>query len=169
MSNNALDIPSYRQTTAENSLNLIQEIGLHLSGLEQLRIMMENDRRPGMAKTMDIKLTTVNPGHVVFEAMPDARMYNPVGTVHGGFAATILDFACGYPVLAMMQPGQGFSTLDLHVSYHRKITQNTGLVRAEGKLINIGRRAAFTKAELTDKQGKLLASATSSLLVMCAE
>lgn len=157
---------SFPENAAEYSENLVQEIGPGLPGLEQLRIMMEKDIRPGMGTTMGIRLTGVSPGHILFEATPDVRLYNPIGTVHGGFAATILDFACGYAVLSMMRPGQGFSTLDLQVAYHKGITGNTGLVRAEGKIVTFGRRAAFTKATLADTRGRLLASASSSLLVM---
>lgn len=159
-------IISFPENAAEYSENLVQEIGPDLPGLEQLRIMMERDLRPGMGTTLGIRLTGVNPGHVLFEATPDARLYNPIGTVHGGFAATILDFACGYAVLSMMEPGQAFSTLDLQVAYHKGITGNTGLVRAEGRIVTFGRRAAFTKAELADTRGRILASASSSLLVM---
>lgn len=147
-------------------MNLLHEIGPHLSGLEQLKAMLETDRRPGLGETLDIRLVEVDDGRVAFEATPDIHLYNPLGTVHGGFAATMLDFACGYAVLSKMMPGQSFSTLEIKVAYHKAMTKETGLVRAEGKIITFGRRAAFTEARLTDAAGKLYASATSSLLVM---
>lgn len=147
-------------------MNLLHEIGPHLSGLEQLKAMLENDRRPGLGETLDIRLVEVDDGRVVFEATPDIHLYNPLGTVHGGFAATMLDFACGYAVLSKMTPGQTFSTLEIKVAYHKAMTKETGPVRAEGKIITFGRRAAYTEARLTDAAGKLYASATSSLLVM---
>jgi uncharacterized protein (TIGR00369 family) len=149
-------------------MNLLHEIGAHLSGLEQLRVMMESDRRPGIGETLDIRLIEVDDGRVVFEATPDIHVYNPLGTVHGGFAATMLDFACGYAVLSKMLPGQSFSTLEIKVAYHKPMTKDTGPVRAEGKIITFGRRAAFTEATLTDLDGRLYASATSSLIVLSA-
>jgi uncharacterized protein (TIGR00369 family) len=102
------------------------------------------------------------------EAIPDVHLYNPLGTAHGGFAAAMLDFVCGYAVLSRMTPGQSFSTLEIKVAYHKAITKETGPVRAEGKIITLGRRAAFTEARLTDAAGRLYASATSSLLVTSA-
>ena len=149
-------------------MNLLHEIGAHLSGLEQLRLMMESDRRPGIGETLNIRLIEVDDGRVVFEATPDIHVYNPLGTVHGGFAATMLDFACGYAVLSKMLPGQSFSTLEIKVAYHKPMTKDTGPVRAEGKIITFGRRAAFTEATLTDLDKRLYASATSSLIILSA-
>ena len=147
-------------------MNLLRDIGADLPGIEQLRVMMRTGKRPGMAETLDIHLVEVEDGRVVFEATPDLRVYNPIGTVHGGFAATVLDFACGYAVLSKLGAGQSFSTLELKVAYHRAMRSDTGTVRGEGKVVTMGRRAAFTEARLTDRAGGLYASATSSLLVM---
>jgi len=147
-------------------MNLLHEIGSPLTGLEQLKVMMTNDLRPGIGKTLDIRLIEVEEGRVVLEATPDLHLYNPIGTVHGGFAATMLDFACGYAVLSKLTPGMSFSTLELKMAYHKAITKDTGPVRAEGTIVTIGRQAAFTDARLEDVQGRLYASATSSLLVM---
>lgn len=147
-------------------MNLLHEIGLHLTGLEQLKAMLELDRRPGIGETLDIRLIKAEDGYVVFEATPDIHLYNPLGTVHGGFAATMLDFACGYAVLSKIVPGQSFATLEIKVAYHKAMTKETGPVRAEGNIISFGRRAAYTEAKLTDLDGKLFASATSSLIVL---
>ena len=147
-------------------MNLLHEIGSHLTGLEQLKVMMTKDLRPGIGETLDIRLIEVEEGRVVLGATPDVHLYNPIGTVHGGFAATMLDFACGYAVLSKLTPGMGFSTLELKVAYHKAITKDTGPVRAEGTIVTMGRRAAFTEARLVDVHGCLYASATSSLLVI---
>jgi uncharacterized protein (TIGR00369 family) len=147
-------------------MNLLHEIGSHLTGLEQLKVMMTKDLRPGIGETLDIRLIEVEEGRVVLEATPDLHLYNPIGTVHGGFAATMLDFACGYAVLSKLTPGMSFSTLELKVAYHKVITKDTGPVRAEGTIVTMGRRAAFTDARLVDVHGRLYASATSSLLVI---
>jgi uncharacterized protein (TIGR00369 family) len=147
-------------------MNLLHEIGPDLPGIEQLWILMETGKRPGMAETLDIRLVEVDDGRAVFEATPGTHVYNPVGIVHGGFAATVLDFACGYAVLSKLRVGQGFTTLEIKVVYHRAMKSDTGLIRCEGKVVQMGRRAAFTEARLTNSDGDLLASATSSLLVM---
>jgi uncharacterized protein (TIGR00369 family) len=128
--------------------------------------MMETGRRAGMADTLDIHLVEVEEGRAVFEAVPGIQHYNPIGTVHGGFAATVLDFACGYAVLSKLRAGQGFSTLEIKVAYHRAITSSTGTLRGEGRVVQMGRRAAFTEARLTNRKGDLLASATSSLVLL---
>jgi uncharacterized protein (TIGR00369 family) len=103
---------------------------------------------------------------VVFEGTPSLRVYNPIGTVHGGYAATLLDSACGCAVHTRLSATQAYTTLELKVTYHKAMTAETGPVRAEGRVITIGRRAAFTEAKLTDASGRLYASATSTLLVM---
>jgi uncharacterized protein (TIGR00369 family) len=147
-------------------MNLLHEIGRHLSGMELLEAMVEADHRPGMGKTLDIRLAEAGDGRVVLEASPDVNVYNPMGTVHGGFVATMLDFACGYAVLSKLAAGQSFTTIELKIAYHRAITRDTGMLRAEGKVITAGRRVAFTEARLVDAAGKVYASATSSLLVL---
>jgi len=136
-----------------------------VSGLEQLRQMMEKNDQPGLADTLDIRLVEIEAGRVVVESKPGLHVYNPVGSVHGGFIASMLDYACGYSVMSRQGPGQTFTTLELKVSYHKAIKHNTGPVRAEGRVLSIGRRVAFTEAKLTDASGKLYASATSSLLL----
>ena len=147
-------------------MNLLHEIGPHLSGMELLERMVEADHRPGMGKTLDIRLVEAEDGHVVLEASPDVKVYNPMGTVHGGFVATMLDFACGYAVLSKLAAGQSFTTIELKIAYHRAITRETGVLRAEGKIITSGRRVAFTEARLVDLAGKIYASATSSLMIL---
>lgn len=136
------------------------------SGLEHLRALMFSDRpSAGIGRTLDFKPVELEEGRVVFEGHPSAAVYNPIGTVHGGYAATLLDSACGCAVHSKLAADQGYTTLELKVAYHRAITADTGPVRAEGRVTSMGRRAAFTEATLKDGQGRLLASATSTLLV----
>ncbi len=137
-----------------------------LTGLEQLRAWRASGRRPGIGQTLDFEIVTIEDGLVVFEGTPGLAAYNPIGTVHGGYAATLLDSACGCAVHSKLAPDQLYTTLELKVAYHKAMSARTGKVFAEGKVVSIGRRAAFAEARLTDAQGKLYASATSSLLVM---
>jgi uncharacterized protein (TIGR00369 family) len=101
----------------------------------------------------------------VFAGTPGEHAYNPIGTVHGGYAATLLDSACGCAVHSRLSANQAYTTLELKVAYHKAISRNTGLLRAEGRVVSFGRRAAFAEASLTDSEGRLYASATSTLLI----
>ena len=147
-------------------MSMARDAGLHLTGIEQLREMAALGKRAPIGQLMGFTLVEVEEGRAVFEGRPGEEVYNPIGTVHGGYAATLLDSACGIAVHSRLAAGQGYTTLELKVAYHRAMTVKTGLVRAEGKVISFGRRAAFAEARLTDADGRLLASATSSLLVM---
>jgi uncharacterized protein (TIGR00369 family) len=139
-----------------------------LSGLEQLRAIFDPsrpERAPGIGKTLGFTAVELEEGRVVFGGNPDESVYNPIGTVHGGYAATLLDSAVGCAVHSVLKAGQGYTTLELKVAYHRPMTKDTGPVRAEGKVIQAGRRAAFAEGRLTDLAGRLYATATSTLLV----
>ncbi len=147
-------------------MNLSEQLGAGLSGIEQLRAIMASGRSAGIGTTMDFRLTVIEDGFVVFEGTPGLHVYNPIGMVHGGYAATLLDSACGCAVHTKLHAAQAYTTLELKVSYLKAMTANTGPVRAEGKVIQMGRRAAFSEGRLVDAAGTLYATATSSLLVM---
>jgi uncharacterized protein (TIGR00369 family) len=137
-----------------------------MTGLEQLKAAFGGPVRPGIGQTLGFRIVALEEGRVVFAGTPGREVYNPIGTVHGGYAATLLDSACGCAVHSRLSPGQAYTTLELKVAYHRAMTAETGEVFAEGRVVSMGRRAAFADATLKDAAGKLYASATSSLLVM---
>ena len=147
-------------------MNLSEQLGAGLSGIEQLRAIMASGMSAGIGTTMEFRLTVIEDGFVVFEGTPGLHVYNPIGMVHGGYAATLLDSACGCAVHTKLSAAQAYTTLELKVSYLKAMTANTGPVRAEGKVIQMGRRAAFSEGRLVDAAGTLYATATSSLLVM---
>ena len=147
-------------------MSLVDDVAPGQSGLDQLRALMNGARKPGIGEALHFTLAEVEDGWVVFEGVPGAHAYNPIGTVHGGYAATLLDSACGCAVHSRLAAGQGYTTLELQVAYHKALTSGTGLVRATGTVVSMGRRAAFAEARLEDAWGKLLASATSTLLVI---
>ncbi len=147
-------------------MNLVQELAPDLPGIEQLRLLMRTDRRPPIAETLDFDLVEVGDGIAVFAGTPGPKVYNPIGSVHGGYAATLLDSACGCAAHTKLAAGQGYTTLELKVAYHKALSAQTGLVRAEGKILSFGRRAAFAEARIVDAAGKLYASATSTLLIL---
>lgn len=134
-------------------------------GLAQLHAMLETGRQPPIGETMKFALVEVDRGHAVFEGNPDHSVYNPIGSVHGGYAATLLDSACGIAVHSRLDVGQGYTTLELKVAYHRGLSDRSGTVRAVGRVVSMGRRVAFAEATLHDGEGRLCASATSTLLV----
>ena len=137
-----------------------------LTGLQQLQAAMAIEQPFGIGQTLGFRLVEIEEGRAVFEGTPGRHAYNPNGTVHGGYAATLLDSACGCAMHSRLAPGQLFTTLELKVMYHRAMSDETGVVRAVGTLLSIGRRTGFAEARLTDGAGKLLASATSTLMVL---
>ena len=136
-----------------------------LTGLEQLRALMASGQRQGITDSFDFSLTEVDVGVAVFEGKPWLHAYNPFGMVHGGYAATLLDSACGCAVHSSLSSKQSHATLELNVAYHKALTSETGVLRAEGRVLTMGRRVVFAEAKLIDATGRLYASATSTLLV----
>jgi uncharacterized protein (TIGR00369 family) len=147
-------------------MNLVADLAPGLTGLQQLQAMIAAGGRAPIGDTLEFTLVDAGEGWAAFEGRPDLRAYNPIGTVHGGYAATLLDSACGCAAHATLKAGQTYTTVELKVAYHRAMTHETGLVRAEGRIVSIGRRVAFAEAKLTDGLGRLYASATSTLLVI---
>jgi uncharacterized protein (TIGR00369 family) len=146
-------------------MSLVDEVAAGLDGLAQLRALIASGRKPGILTTLDFDFVEAELGRAVFAGTPGEHAYNPIGTVHGGYAATLLDSACGCAAHSKLSAKQAYTTLELKVAYHKAITRETGRLRAEGRVISMGRRAAFAEATLTDAEGKLYASATSTLLV----
>ena len=136
-----------------------------LDGHDQLAALMAANRQPPIGETLDFTMVELERGRVVFAGSPSRKVYNPIGSVHGGYAATLLDSACGCAVHSALAAGLGYTTLELKISYHRPLSEASGPVRAEGKIVSIGRRVGFSEATLVDAQGRLCASATSPLLI----
>jgi uncharacterized protein (TIGR00369 family) len=108
---------------------------------------------------------TAETGHVVIHSVPGVRHYNPIGSVHGGYAAILLDSAMGLAVHSMLPAGSGYTTLEFKISFIRGMSEASGTVRTEGMILNVGRRAATAEAKITDDKGRLLAHATTTCLV----
>lgn len=138
------------------------------TGMDQLTALIARGIQPNIGQTMKFDLVAVGPGTASFTGTPTIDVYNPIGSVHGGYAAALLDSACGCAVHSLLKAGQAYTTLELKVSYLRGMTVDTGEVRAEGRVIKMGGRAAFAEATLVDAEGRLLATATSTLLVIQA-
>jgi uncharacterized protein (TIGR00369 family) len=120
---------------------------------------------PPIMQTIEPFDFTAEPGVVAFHSVPGFRHYNPIGSVHGGYAATLLDSAMGLAVHTMLPAGTGYTTLEFKISFIKGMTKDTGPVRSEGRTLNVGRRTATAEARITDTKGRLLAHATTTCLV----
>ena len=120
---------------------------------------------PPIGETLDFTLIHAEPGRAVFQGRPLARHYNPMGTVHGGWFATLLDSAVGCAVHTMMPVGKAYTTLELKINIVRALTDRVPLVRAEGTTIHVGGQTATAEGRLTGPDGKLYAHATTTCLV----
>ena len=136
------------------------------SGLEFLQGWLLGDQPPPMiGSTLDMLMVECELGRVVFQGLPKRDYFNPLGSVHGGFAATLLDSCVGCAVHSMLPAGKGYTTLELKVHYLRAMTDRTGPVRAEGKVISVGNQTGVAEGRITDASGKLLAFATTTCLI----
>ncbi|MGR3867649.1 PaaI family thioesterase [Streptomyces graminifolii] len=136
------------------------------TGLEFLRELIGGRLpAPPIGATLNFALDEVEHGRAVFSLVPGEEHYNPIGSVHGGVYATLLDSAAGCAVQSTLPQGMGYTSLDLTVKFLRPITADTGRVRAVGTVLNGGRRTALAQAELLDEKDRLLAHATSSCLL----
>lgn len=136
-----------------------------LRGLEVLRRMIAAGGKPAIGETLDFVFKDAGHGWALFAGFLGLKHYNPLGTVHGGYAATLLDSACGCAVHSKLEARQFYTTLELKISYHVATTDASGVLRAMGRAVKVGRRAAFSRATLTGSGDRLHASATTTLLV----
>jgi|SRR5450756_1278723 len=118
-----------------------------------------------MAVTLGYDITECAKGKVVAVSQPTDAYLNPEGTVHGGFAATLLDSCMGLAIRTMIDSGMGSTTLELKISMLRPITADSGPVRAEGTVLSCGRRVGTAEGRITDREGKLLAHGTTTCLI----
>jgi len=135
----------------------------HYTGLQLLRRVVAGDYpAPSIAARMNFALVEVEEGRAVFRGLPGERHLNPLGGVHGGWAATVMDSALGCCIHAMLGVGEAYSTAEMKINYTRPITPQTGIVTCEGKVVHKGRTLAVSEARLTDGQGRLLAFGTET-------
>ena len=138
-----------------------------VDGLEALRRMVAGDvPYPPIADTIGMRIVEVERGRVVWEAEPGEHLYNPIGTVHAGFVTTLLDSAMGTAFVSTVEAGTRWTTLELKANFTRAITAETGPVRCTGTIVHPGRTVVTTEAKAEDTGGRLLAHATSTILVL---
>jgi uncharacterized protein (TIGR00369 family) len=135
------------------------------SGREYLQKLIDSNHLPPIAALLDFALVRIEPGLAVFSGTPAEYHYNPIGVVHGGFAATLLDSALGCSIHTLLKAGFAYTTVELKVNFVRPLTVSTGPVSAEGKVIYMGGRLATAEARLTDSAGKLYAHGSTTCMV----
>ena len=137
------------------------------SNLASLRTVFAAGGFPrGLGRTLGVVGTEADEGHVLLVGTPTEDHYNPLGSVHGGYVAAMLDSAIALAVYTVLPPGAGYTTTDLKVAYLRAVFASTGPVQAEGRVINKGRTMLLGEAKLTDREGRLCAHATGTCMVV---
>jgi uncharacterized protein (TIGR00369 family) len=146
------------------------EFLLSQDGLSFLQAMIAGTvPQPPMTDTLGFRLTEAERGRAAFEGLPEFRHYNPIGTVHGGLAMTMLDSALGCAVFSTTAKGEAWTTLEMKVNFVRPITRDTGIVRAEGRIIHRGRTIATAEGDVRDRAGTLYAHATTTCAIFPAK
>jgi len=120
------------------------------------------------ADTMDMDLAEVEEGRVVFAGRPSARFFNPVGTIQGGWAATILDAAMAHSIHTTLKVGENYTTVEMKINFVRPVMPSSGVVRCEGRLIHRGGRIATSEGRLFDDRGRLLAHGSETCMIFSA-
>jgi uncharacterized protein (TIGR00369 family) len=138
-----------------------------MSGIEFLRGMLDATYpAPPVAEVTEIWPIFVEPGRVAFEAMPTARFYNPMGAVHGGWIATLLDTAMGCAVHSILKAGQAFATIEMKTVFVKPVFEKTGNLRCEATLLHAGSRIASSEGKIVDSAGNLIAHGSETCLIM---
>ncbi|HET9507948.1 MAG TPA: PaaI family thioesterase [Gaiellaceae bacterium] len=141
--------------------------GRELSGMDYVRAIFAGELPPPpIATLMGFRGVEAEPGRAVFEILPGDEHYNPIGSVHGGVALTLLDSAMGCAVHTLLEAGVGYATLEVKANFVRPITSETGLVRCEGTVLHAGSRVATAEGRVVDAAGRLLAHGTTTCLIM---
>lgn len=137
-----------------------------LSGLQALQAMIAGRLpAPPMARLLDFNLVEVGEGIAIFEGEPFADLLNPLGTVHGGWALTLIDSAGGCAAHTTLAPGYGYTTIETKANFSRAIAPDSGVIRAEGRVITGGRRIISADVRMTDSRDRIVAHGTSTLMV----
>ena len=138
----------------------------NLSGLEIFQKMLAGELlMPPFAETLDYNLLEVEKGRVVFGGEPKSAFSNPLGTIHGGYLATLLDSAMACAVHTTLEAGKGCTSLEFKINFSRPVFETTGFLRTEGKIINVGRQIATAEGKTFDENGKLYAHGTTTLMI----
>lgn len=138
-----------------------------MTGLQQLQAMLDGHLEPpSITQALDFTMTEASEGQATFVGNPGKNHLNPLGTVHGGYAATMLDSALGCAVHTTIKPGEGYTTVDLNIKYVRAVKPDSGPLICIGQIVHRGRRIATADATLTDGDGKLYAHGSTTCMIL---
>src|SRR5688500_7852783 len=155
-----------RHITWEDPI-VLAEIGRSLSGLDYLKKLIAGELPPPpIARLMNFTLTEIEEGRAVFECEPGEYHYNPIGLVHGGLAATLLDSAMGCAIHSTLPAGHAYTTLEIKVNFIRSLAADSGIVRCEGTVIHVGGRTATAEGKVFDSRHRLVAHGTTTCLLL---
>ena len=139
----------------------------HLTGLEQMKLAFSMEgSRPAIGETLDFHLESVAEGQAVFVGNPSEKHMNPIGSVHGGYAATLLDSALGCSIHTTLEPGERYTTVDLNVKYLRAMRPGMGKVTCTGDVVHKGRKIATADAKLVGEDGKIYAHGSTTCVIL---
>lgn len=139
------------------------------TGLQVMTALLEGTLpHPHMAETLDCELIEVGDGLAVFQATPQLKHYNPMGSVHGGWYATLLDFALGCAVQTKLPSGLGYTTSQINLNIVRAANANTGPLRCTGTALHVGRQIGTSEARIVGPDGRLYAHATTTCVIFAA-
>ena len=155
-----------KRTVSWEDPRALFEAGRGLSGIEYLRKIVAGELPPPpIGALMNFRVAEVEEGRAVFSVTPAEYHYNPIGVVHGGVAATLLDSALGCAVHSTLPAGAAYTTLEIKVNYIRPLTIETGPVRCEARVIHLGDRTATAEGRIEDERGKLYAHGTTTCII----
>jgi uncharacterized protein (TIGR00369 family) len=140
--------------------------GLAMAGIDYMRAMVDGILpMPPIAGLMEFDMAAADPGLVVFTCKPDESVFNPIGAIHGGLVCTLLDSVAGCALHSTLPQGKGYTSIEIKVNYLKAVRLSSGLLTATGTVVKSGSRVGFTEGVVTDADGAVLATATSTLLV----
>ena len=141
-------------------------MGLAMAGIDYMRAMVDGILPPPpIAGLMEFDMAAADPGRVVFTCRPDESVFNPIGVIHGGLVCTLLDSVAGCALHSTLPQGKGYTSIEIKVNYLKAVRLSSGLLTATGTVVKSGSRVGFTEGVVTDADGAVLATATSTLLV----
>ncbi|MCF8466125.1 MAG: PaaI family thioesterase [Sneathiella sp.] len=143
----------------------LEEARKEMTGLQQMQAFIDGGTPPPIARTLDFDLADISHGKAVFKGIPGEKHLNPLGTVHGGYAATLLDSALGCSIHTVLEPGERYTTVDLNVKYLRAMMPGMGTVTVTAEVVHKGRKIATSEARILGEDGKLYATGNTTCAI----
>lgn len=150
---------------ALNKKKELEESRKEMTGLQQMQSVIEGGTPPPIAQTLGFDLSEVSHGKAIFTGVPGEKHLNPLGTVHGGYAATLLDSALGCAIHTVLEPGERYTTVDLNIKYLRAMLPGMGKVTVTAEVVHKGRKIATSEGRLVGEDGKIYATGNTTCVI----